>query len=208
MQTWAFGVGVTCLDISSGKVWNDGASWADDHTAETRRRRVVRNTHNAIVQPYHTGTGIGSNATVSYITPGLANGLRQGAVPVRFEKPDPEKIANPDEVLVHELVHAMRTEVGVADYRAVPRQKGYHYFEEFFAMVVTNIYRSEDGRKGVRNDNHGAMIRSEITDKEFIETEGNRRHLRQFRRDHRQLFSQLKAIDDIPWNPLRHMTLN
>ena len=93
------------------------------------------------------------------------------------------------------------------DYRPVPKQSRYGTFEEFFAIVVANIYRSEKGLRGVRNDNHADMQMTYESDKQFISTEKNRRHLRQFRRDHRQLFTELKAVDTA-FNPLRRMVLN
>jgi hypothetical protein len=61
----------------------------------------------------------------------------------------------PDETLLHELVHASRKVKALA-YR-MPISGGYGNQEEFLAMVVQNIYRSEKGRSGMF-DYHGAPI--------------------------------------------------
>lgn len=65
-----------------------------------------------------------------------------------------------DEVLLHELVHAMRTFGGVTDYSPLPPNKTQQYdsIEEFCAVVITNIYRSENRRPRLRKD-HQAPAR-------------------------------------------------
>jgi hypothetical protein len=83
-----------------------------------------------------------------------------------------------DETLFHELVHALRQMRGVEDSAALPAplallRKGdgprsalgmgtvekagkysqiYNDYEEFVPIVITNVYRSEKGRSGLRRD--------------------------------------------------------
>lgn len=192
------------------KDWNNGSNRPHYVQNATREGHLVRDAKGRIETPERRGQGLGTLTIISFITPALAarlNFYEAVAVQKHFERPDATKLAQPDEILVHELTHALRARRGVIDRRTVPKQSRYGTYEEFFAIVVANIYRSEIGRKGVRNDNHGAMQLTFMSDKEFISTEKNRRHLRQFRRDHRQLFSDLKSVK-AEFNPLQRMALN
>jgi len=84
----------------------------------------------------------------------------------------------------------------------VPFQKGYDNIEEFFAVLIANIYRSECDRKELRKDHGKDFI--EMSEAEFIRTGMNRSHLRQLRHQHPTLFSDLRDID-IPFNPTRRI---
>lgn len=112
----------------------------------------------------------------------------------------------PDEVLLHELVHALRdltglaTKSGMRTYNPVPKQPGWDNFEEFFAILVSNIYHSERGRKHIRSNHDSGW--SSKTDEEWLDIARNRSHVRRFRREQPELFNDLR---DVPaaWNPLR-----
>src|ERR1700722_6824284 len=54
---------------------------------------------------------------------------------------------SPDEVLLHELVHAARYMRGLL--MMIPMNGGYGNQEEFLAQVIENIYRSEKGRSPI-----------------------------------------------------------
>jgi hypothetical protein len=87
-----------------------------------------------------------------------------------------------DETLFHELVHALRQTMGIEDSAPVPapfevlrrgdgsvsqlmnqstatkatkHSQVYNNYEEFVAVMITNIYRSEVGRPGLRRDHLG-----------------------------------------------------
>jgi hypothetical protein len=64
--------------------------------------------------------------------------------------------ATDDEVLLHEMLHAYRQLSGRSDSDAcnVPPEKQYDTIGEFWAIVVTNIYMSEKGKKHLRQDHH------------------------------------------------------
>jgi hypothetical protein len=65
-----------------------------------------------------------------------------------------------DEVLLHELVHAMRTFRGVTDLKTLPANKNQDYdnIDEFCAVVITNIYRSENRRPRLLKDHHAPSV--------------------------------------------------
>ncbi|HPF60397.1 MAG TPA: hypothetical protein P5149_13845 [Candidatus Competibacteraceae bacterium] len=112
--------------------------------------------------------------------------------------------SDPDEVLLHELVHALRFTAGLSkkDHR-VPFQKQYDNKEEFFAILITNIYRSECGRRN-RRSGHDAYFWGKSADTEAFLDEGvNRLHVRQLRRQQPLLFNDLNNVN-APFNPLRN----
>ena len=62
--------------------------------------------------------------------------------------------AHPDEILLHEMVHSLRQMIGKSEQKSLD-----HMFdteEEFFAVVVADIYASELKRTAdIRSDHHG-----------------------------------------------------
>jgi len=68
---------------------------------------------------------------------------------------------NVDEVLLHELLHTYRQLSGheQGDAFNVPPEKQYKTIEDFWAIVVTNVYMSEKGKTLLRRDhaNYGAL---------------------------------------------------
>jgi hypothetical protein len=73
------------------------------------------------------------------------------------------------EVLLHELVHALRQMSGLLD--PYPMERGFDTQEEFFAVLVTNIYTSERGRFRQLRADHGTSALFEpqewSTDREY-----------------------------------------
>jgi hypothetical protein len=124
--------------------------------------------------------------------------------------PDSNKPDGPgfehDEFLLHEMVHALRKLAGVGNSRwagrAVPGQLLQANMEEFYAVLIANIYRSEMKRDGLRQYYRIPGSSYTITNKEFLKIERNRMHLRQLRRQQPTLFNALNDID-APFNPTR-----
>lgn len=66
-----------------------------------------------------------------------------------------EGAGEPDEALLHQLVHVLHLIQG--GFEREPMRDGFDDREEFYAILITNIYASEDQRL-VRRDHHGFHI--------------------------------------------------
>jgi hypothetical protein len=101
-------------------------------------------------KPGPVGTGLGADAVI-YITPQdyIATSNLPGG--------------RPDEVLLHEMVHALRIEKGLNLCLGIG--ENYDSIEEFHAILITNIYRSENGKKTLRAHHNGKTLLPEpLTD--------------------------------------------
>jgi len=112
-----------------------------------------------------------------------------------------------DEILIHELVHAMRN-LG-KDSRNIPltgSMAGYQNEEEFFAVLVANIYTSESGRQparwlvgsgnvrsGLRADHMGwsNLSDNQSTAVDFLMNPDNYRLVKKFCSQHTQIAPQI-----------------
>ncbi len=196
--------------LPSDQDWNNGSARPSDAQAATRKRWLLRDGDGDPSDSRKRGTGMGSDSVIEFITPHLARRINRNlpvAVKSSWKKGgDPNSLAFEDEILVHELVHAARHTTGSRIRRRVPRQPHYDNIEEFYAIVVANIYRSECGRSGVRNSNHGGHELMFVSGEGFLKLHFNRMHLRRFRRQHDTLVKKLKEINTY-FNPFRHMLL-
>jgi hypothetical protein len=84
------------------------------------------------------GTGLGSDVTIQY-TPAQ---WREAASTCTKGLCGPGSAR--DEVLLHEVFHGLRVMMGKL--LSVPMGDGYNTQEEFFAILVTNVYQAEMGR--------------------------------------------------------------
>ena len=107
-----------------------------NQTAATRHGQMVRNCRNGF--GLHDargnllyGAGIGTNVTIEF-------------TPADYGPPTSSNFLTPDSVLVHELAHAVRQMAGVLDCDFMADD--FDTIEEFFAILVANIFRSELGR--------------------------------------------------------------
>jgi Effector protein len=114
--------------------------------------------------------------------------------------------SEPDEVLFHEMVHATRYMHGVSGERAV--NKGYENQEEFFAVVLANIYLAEKGRMDLRASHHGHHTL--MNPLAFLENTQNitptpRVLMQQLHDEQRRFFKELGSISERVawWNPVR-----
>jgi len=126
--------------------------------------------------------------------------------------------AYPEQALLHELVHALFIVTGKSLRRRVPFQKerykteswnekhpewrGPYEMDEFMAIMITNIFHSECGRKHIRHSHTGHKAH-DISETQFLEFGMNKAHVRLLRRKQPALFNALNDIE-VPWNPLRH----
>jgi hypothetical protein len=171
---------------------------------------------NSAARPHNwygaSSLGVGSHVTIPFLP--QAWGL--GGLPRAFSS---------DTVLLHELIHALRMTVGkltvsdpvldpVVDWRHVPKmawkdreitpdfKKKWKNIEEFIAVLVVNIYRSEKGQKLRKTytgpGRHGDMTASE--QRKFASKHGQ--IIDTFIRDHVVFAKKLGNIR-APFNPVR-----
>jgi hypothetical protein len=104
--------------------------------------------------------------------PGMAKGTGAGTdIEITYTAQDwitnaGDPGGRPDEILLHEMVHGLRQQRGqlLCTAKSAPDQR-YDTIEELFAIVVSNIYRSECNYKSLRADHHGfAQLKSPLDD--------------------------------------------
>ena len=88
--------------------------------------------------------------------------------------------AEADEILLHEMTHGLRQMRGKMLCSGVYDHPSYDTIEEFIAILVSNMYRSERGRTGLRSD-HGANsppLSPALSDPAtFLNTDANMDHI-------------------------------
>jgi hypothetical protein len=116
--------------------------------------------------------------------------------------------AQPDEVLFHEMTHAARQMRGVLD--PVPLNHLYDTEEEFFAILVANIYASETGRAvDIRSDHHGfePLAHTQDTSAKFLPKadphDYKYRLIAKLVREEPALAHALAAVTKAKFNPIR-----
>jgi hypothetical protein len=144
------------------------------------------------------GTGLGANTTI-YFTPGEVSKCRSGAA------------AQDDDVLLHEMVHALRMMQGLGN--PIPtvspnihgmHMEGYKDEEEFLAVVITNVYLSaKDPNLPLRRTYHDVSLleRPLNTDKGFVDDRGHAEVLSHYHAW--PMFHALAALKTPPFNPFR-----
>jgi hypothetical protein len=140
---------------------------AKDPQHATRAGQPERSGSNGQVLPDALGNpvigdGTGSDSDIKF-TPGMFTRFCRHQKARRL----PRSGAQPDEVLFHEMVHSTREMLGIFD--PLPFRFGYDTEEEFFAILLANIYASETGRPiDLREDHHGFDHLWADTDAKFI----------------------------------------
>jgi hypothetical protein len=116
-----------------------------------------------------------------------------------------------DEILLHEMVHGLRQMRGTTDFHKPADFPHYDTVEEFIAIVVSNVYRSENNRPGLRQDHWGfSKLPAEQEDpKKFLDVAGasgesNRSRMEQFKKDNPQFFDDLKRAP-AAFNPFKYI---
>ncbi len=144
------------------------------------------------------GTGTGSTATVRFTAQDHLGGTLPG---------DP-----PDEVLLHEMVHGLRDMRGQGRCTATPSsvilpkpyQSAYDNFEEFAAILVTNVYRSECKRPGLRKDHSGNQaLRYPLTNAKDYYTAWQKQ-IDKMCKEMLNMCIHIADIRGIDWNPIQY----
>ena len=90
------------------------------------------------------GTGFGSDVLVRFSSSVFtASGAPTGAGD------------SPDEILLHEMIHGLRQMQGRSVKEAIVGNSGMDNYEEFAAITISNVYRSEMNLPGLRADHRG-----------------------------------------------------
>jgi hypothetical protein len=152
---------------------------------------------NAQGQPL-VGAGGGSDSDISF-TPSMFTKF------CNQQKKGHKAGAHPDEVLFHEMVHAVRQMRGLLN----PLPLGFLYDteEEFYAILLANIYASETGRAiDLRSDHHGFEHLTTDTNAKFLPkkdmTDYRYRLVDKLVHEERQMALALAKIH-APFNPIR-----
>jgi hypothetical protein len=123
----------------------------------------------------------------------------------------------PAESLFHELVHAFRIVTEKASNRVGPslpyipealkKYPTYDSEEEFFTVLITNIFSSETGRP-LRKDHDGVeALQSELsTNKGFLAIEPYARLVRQFCTDHPSVSQKIRDVPSA-FNPVKEVLI-
>jgi hypothetical protein len=121
----------------------------------------------------------------------------------------------PTELLFHELVHAFRLVTGKASDRKGPlnpylpdKLKNYPEYdvvEDFFAILVTNIFASETGRPLRASHADLTLLPPHLsTSKGFLAVQEYAELVREFCSDHRSVSQQIRDVPS-PFNPIKEV---
>lgn len=114
----------------------------------------------------------------------------------------------PDEVLFHELVHAARYLGGDFKKTPIPKMPEYDNEEEYFAVLITNIYISERGRSFASfSKSHRLRRKPEMNEQEadpwaFLLEDDNYRLVEKFCKQHPTI-APIIAHAPADFNPIR-----
>ncbi len=174
---------------------------AEDYEAATARNRLQRGKDGEALRPLRRGTGAGSDATVKYLPYIFAQNMKGADQGADESKAPPGTLQ--DEALLHEIVHALEDMAGRLVRRRIPFQPRSSDWGEWFAILITNIYRSER-RLPLLRRHHAGFSAYETTAEGFLLTAMNPTHLRQFRRRYPMLFSEIRTVG-AEFNPVKLM---
>src|SRR5262249_15888945 len=113
-----------------------------------------------------------------------------------------------DEVLFHEMIHALRSIQGVRN--DVPTEdtvRDYDTEEEFLAIVATNVYISAKGGLKLRADHHGHLPLKPPLDTSagFLTDPNNLKLLKLYRLTWAPTFLALANVLTAKFNPFREL---
>lgn len=111
-----------------------------------------------------------------------------------------------DEVLFHELTHALRFAAGKSNCVSMTgKYKSYGDEEEFYAIVISNIYLSEKGKTDLRAD-HGFEMGVLDADEQKDFVKRHRERLAKLKSQQQTLYDALTKIEPKGgFNPIRQM---
>lgn len=186
-------------------------------------RGVVDDPATKVDERYQTlsgrGTGKGTDCEIHYspedyaVLPECSKTVTTNCVPSYFTRD-----RGADTTLVHELTHALRDMKGQL-YLMPTLYQDYDNQEEFFAILVQNIYASEREKKTLMAGHHGGELARELATSEgFFGRQGqqpislqqleNRLLVSRFIRENPDLCQDLSTRVTAPFNPVKEMIYN
>jgi Effector protein len=114
---------------------------ATDTAAATLKDTAERGNDGNVVPGGVVGTGTGSDTVVRFSKETWTGPTAPAGAG-----------ASPDEILLHEMIHGLRQMQGRSVRESVNGNPGMDNYEEFAAITISNIYRSEKGIPGLRRD--------------------------------------------------------
>ena len=144
------------------------------------------------------GDGTGSDVVVNF-TPAMwvSNDVKAAFGAANASGPGVGK----DEILLHEIVHGMRQMSGTSRCSTVPDNPGMDTVEEFMAIVISNVYRSESNLPGLRADHWGfaSLGDNQNESDKFLNfnkdgATSNYKRMQQLKTEHPELCSNLKKV--------------
>ena len=156
------------------------------------------------------GASAGHNALVRF-NPDMWNGEALAAVGFITKAADFKQApgVGKDEILLHEMVHGLRQIRGTTDQHKPADSPDMDTVEEFMAIVVSNVYRSELNRPGLRADHHGfaPLPSAQENPQVFLNQAGksgesNLTRMQQFKTQNPALFEDLKR-SPAKFNPFK-----
>lgn len=164
---------------------------ADDTAAATLKDTAERGNDGNVVKGGVVGTGTGSNTVVrfskeTWTGPSAPTGAG----------------AAPDEILLHEMIHGLRQMQGRSVRESVNGNPGMDNYEEFAAITISNIYRSEKGIPGLRRDHQDFSPLAGPTTDPTVFKSTYRQYLSYMDIEQPRLCNNLRQIN-CGFNPLR-----
>jgi hypothetical protein len=168
--------------------------------ASLDQTRTIWADQSATGQRAASGGGGGTDATMWYEPEAWSHPPAKRSI-------DPANHFQADDVLFHELVHALRMMRGLMDLSKI---RDWDNIEDLFAIMLTNIYNSSNNRNGDLRGDHGVPFRvlgkSPLRPTEQIDESG---FYARFSTDIERLWHSLSdlcfGISQVScrWNPLR-----
>ncbi|BDC52392.1 hypothetical protein F183_A47070 [Bryobacterales bacterium F-183] len=158
----------------------------------------------------YVGTGEGSDSVLEFTPPipGLGSSIPQ-SVSAKSSSLPGQMV---DQILFHELTHVYRQTTGQQTrVPLVGYAQKYENTEEFFSILVSNIYISETGGTLLRADHGTGVLRPELTKPgaffgDSPEGRSNRAALA-LTRIEPGIFRKLARVRSAPFNPLRDLMI-
>lgn len=115
----------------------------------------------------------------------------------------------PDEMLFHELTHAMRMLQGQWLPTTLGGSTRYPNVEEFAGVLITNIYLSEKGKTTFRRDHRlNPLPTHESSSQKFLRDKENLAHIKEYEKRHPSLFANIARVSQAAFNPIREYVFN